>query len=386
MKCLACDGDEFKLVIDFGCLPLANSFMTAPLDLPKYPLAVIQCKTCTHFQLKDFVNPSVLFEDYKYVSGTTKTLKQHFKELAESYSSVKSHLDIGCNDGSLMEQFKTLGIRTYGIDPAKNLRQVTIDKGLDVLVDFWSEDVSNYFGHKFELITTLNCFAHNPNPLDFLRGCANVLADDGKLLIEFPYILNTLEKVDIGQIYAEHYNYFTIWSLSTLAVRAGLGISELTYFDDLHGGTIRIILTKSAYNGKAFDTCQESIKLTDNNIREFQVKVGYLISDLHELLLAETGNIVAYGASAKSSTLFNLIPKAAKKLKFIVDDCELKQGLFCPGSNLEIKSIESLVGMEDLTVLITAHNFKDEIISRLKSLDIKAKIINYTPKISVEEV
>ena len=127
-KCLCCNGDLTNL-LDWGKLPLANNYNVKET----YPIKLNQCKSCFHLQLDETVDPEILFRDYPYFSGTSKTSLDYFDEFAETalryYPDASSVLDIACNDGSQLDSFKKLGLETYGIDPAENLLPVSSKKG-----------------------------------------------------------------------------------------------------------------------------------------------------------------------------------------------------------------------------------------------------------------
>ena len=148
-KCLCCDGDNLKQVLDLKEQPLANSYLRNNLEREElFPLGLNYCNDCTHIQLTHAVNPDLLFKNYLYVSGTTKTLKQYFDDFVslveaniEPTHEVKSLsvLDIACNDGTQLDSFKNCGYETYGIDPAENLYALS-SKNHKVVCDYLSED------------------------------------------------------------------------------------------------------------------------------------------------------------------------------------------------------------------------------------------------------
>lgn len=394
-KCLACGGTHLDYVLNLGRQPLANNFLDNKCPPNTYPLDVLTCKDCTHCQLSAAVDPEELYRNYLYVSGTTETLREHFRNLV-NYTLVKAHpdspvLDIACNDGSLMEEFTKFYASVEGIDPAENLRKITKDKNLKVHVDYWNSDTPFKLGKEYGIITVLNCLAHNPNPYDFLKGCYRALSQFGMLIIEFPLFSSTLDLTDIGQIYHEHHSYFTAKSLVTLLERVGAWyVEDFMFFPDIHGGTGRFVIRKGLK-----PHCQKFSNLFCSEvgivgqIEDWSETVFHLIKEnLRDILwkLKEDGkNLVAYSASAKSTVLFNYIGAGEGCIKWVVDDNPLKQGLFCPGSNLKIKSIDSLIGMDNLVILLTAHNFKKEIIQRLKDKGIKFELLNYVPSVYIED-
>ena len=192
-KCVCCDSENINLLLDLNKQPLANSYHDNSKELEKYPLGVNLCQDCYHIQLTDVVNPDLLFKDYLYVSGTTKTLRDNFKWFADfvlEYTAncrwnwpnprVNSVLDIACNDGTQLDYFKDRGVETYGVDPAENLWELS-SKNHDVKCEYFD---SVFFGFKFDIITAQNVFAHNSNPKKFLDDCEEIMHDHSFLFIQ----------------------------------------------------------------------------------------------------------------------------------------------------------------------------------------------------------
>lgn len=398
LRCLACDSENLKQVLDLGEQPLANSYLESVEDVPPSSSLIINmCLNCSHCQLKEAVDPDLLYRNYKYVSGTTDTLKSHFKELVKYAISDMTGplrvLDIGCNDGSLLKEFIPYAY-VYGVDPAKNLKPLSEQNGVkDVRVTYWNSDTALSYQGDMDIICVLNCLAHNSNPYDFLKGCTRVLSPFGKLIIEFPYFKETVNRKDFGQFYAEHHSYFTAKSFMALIERLGMYIADVNYFKNIHGGTIRWTLKKgfNTHTEAARELVRWEAIFEDlpKMIEALSEEINATVKDLDsELVWAAThGKVVAYGASAKSSTLFNLPDFPYADVAYVVDDNPLKQGLFCPGSGLEIKPPESLLEeKEKLTILLTVHNFKTEVLKKLRDMGIKGKLLNYTPTVSIEEI
>jgi 2-polyprenyl-3-methyl-5-hydroxy-6-metoxy-1,4-benzoquinol methylase len=404
--CIACGNTDLVPVLNLGNQPLANDFKTGVMECTTYPLELNFCRKCTHTQLSEAVDPEVLYKDYCYVSGTTQTLKQHFQDLAESAAAhfgrkayggatTPSILDIGCNDGSLLDQFKKAGFpHLYGVDPAENICNIAKTKGHQIYNDFWDADSGFRMVGLFDCITALNCLAHNSDPYGFLLGCRRVLADDGMIIIEFPYFKSTLETLDFGQIYAEHHSYFTAKSFVLLVERLGMHVAGVKFFPYIHGGTIRFtVMHGNRSHCNEVRTLVRSEKSIEVELEEFRTRLDSLTKALAAsiFLYSETKKVVAYGASAKSSTLFNL-PKmqiVTRKISYVVDDAPLKQGKFCPGSRLEVFPTTQLLEEDpkSLVILLTVHNFKREIVARLKEMGLgEAQLLSYTPHMTIERI
>ena len=179
-ECLCCGSERLKLVLDLNEQPLANSFKkTAEETEPYFPLRLNICEDCTHLQLSHAVNPDLLFKNYLYVSGTSQTLRDYFdwfaKRTQEYFEMLpQTVLDIACNDGSQLNSFKSLGLTTYGIDPATNLHKLS-SANHDVVCDYFTDKyVYHYKNKQLDIITAQNVFAHNSYPLEFLKQCKEI--------------------------------------------------------------------------------------------------------------------------------------------------------------------------------------------------------------------
>lgn len=402
-NCLACGGRELQQYLDLGHQTFPNlypeKYGLAPL--PACPLQVNLCLDCYHSQLSVVANPKELFSDYLYVSGTTQSLKDHFRSLVTSTLPMKpadkiSVLDIGANDYSLLKEFQRRGVKVEGVDPAANLASQA--GNIPALVDFWGREAAlKVTQAPYDLITGLNVFAHNSDPLGFLEACKLVLKDTGHIVLEFPWFKETVQRRAVGQIYAEHISYFTVTSMYALTKRAGLRIADIQFFPDIHEGTIRFTLDRGQAPSQKLREYLYLELLT--GFSELQTYIDFAevvkanIKELQRTLCALKNSgcrVVAYGASAKLSTLlgaFQVPVKAA--LDYIVDDNPLKVGRHQTDTEIPILPVSSLKAEHaGLAILITPNNFSKEIRKRLTDLQLTGRIqvIEYVPTVTVEEL
>jgi SAM-dependent methyltransferase len=372
-ECLACGHDELTLVLNLNDQPLANSYKKIK-DEPEasYPLEIHRCNVCCHVQLSHIVNPDLIYKNYLYVSGTTKTYVDYMDWYADFVCErfnvfPQSVLDIGCNDGSQLDKFKARGLKTYGVDPAENLYSLS-SKNHNVLCGYFDK----HFSQTVDIITCQNAFAHNPNPLDFLKNCKKNLEIDGLIFIQTSQsdmILNN----EFDTIYHEHISFYNIKSMLLLCNRAGLNLIDVIK-TPIHGTSYIFVISadKSApaniknliemetaaglYNTDTY------IKYTQNCIEmvdKFKEKVEYWRNQGYK--------VVGYGAAAKANTFLNF-----SKVPFdmIIDDNPLKQGLYTPGSCVGIVGSDVLKTFtEDDKILFVplAWNFFKEIRERIIS-------------------
>lgn len=395
--CFCCGNDNLKTILDLGSQPLANNYHNNLTFQENYPLKLNLCDNCFHLQLSHTVNPDLMFRHYLYVSGTTQTLKDYFdmfaKKTLEYNPNAKTILDIACNDGTQLDSYLKLGLKTYGIDPAKNLYDGTVSKGHNVICDYFSNESADKFKNiKFDIITAQNVFAHNKYTTDFLESCKKIMHDDSILYIQTSQA-NMILNNEFDTIYHEHLSFFNTKSMKILVERCGLVLSDV-FKTDIHGTSYVFVITKKDLGlqgtQKMLDL-EEKMGLYDVlTYPEYALKCYKATYDLKYKLkeLSSDYLIVGYGAAAKGNTLLNFgkIP-----LNFIIDDNPLKQGLYTPGMNIPIVGIDFLntenVKNKKIVFVPLAWNFYTEIKSRIKDKrnNINDLFIKYFPILKINE-
>jgi SAM-dependent methyltransferase len=392
--CLCCGSEHLKLVLDLKEQPMANSFKKAAEDEePYFPLRLNICEDCTHLQLSHAVDPDLLFKNYLYVSGTSKTLRDYFdwfaKETLTYAPDAKTVLDIACNDGSQLNSFKALGLKTYGVDPAENLHPLS-NANHEVICDYFTDKYNYHYKNKnLDIITAQNVFAHNSYPLEFLQQCKEVMHDASVLFIQTSQG-DMIKNNEFDTIYHEHLSFFNASSMKALADRAGLFLVDIRK-TPIHGNSYMFVFKKIAEDTSKVDAVladERQAGLQDmNTYLAYADRCYTIVSDLKETIAHYRGlgyAIAGYGAAAKGMTLINF---GTLNLDFIIDDNPLKQGLFCPGSNIPVVGIEMLDNVTDLKVAFVplAWNFFTEIRSNIKKKrDQEGDVfIKYFPTISI---
>jgi 2-polyprenyl-3-methyl-5-hydroxy-6-metoxy-1,4-benzoquinol methylase len=395
-ECLCCGSERLKLVLDLNEQPLANSFKkTAEETEPYFPLRLNICEDCTHLQLSHAVNPDLLFKNYLYVSGTSQTLRDYFDWFAKrtlEYFEIPptTVLDIACNDGSQLNSFKALGLKTYGVDPAENLHPLS-SANHDVVCDYFTDKYAYHYGSKnLDIITAQNVFAHNSYPLEFLKQCKEIMHDKSRLFIQTSQA-DMIKNNEFDTIYHEHLSFFNSSSMMALAERAGLHIIDIQK-TPIHGNSYMFVFSKKAGARPSvqLQVDQESEQgLQDmNTYLIYAEKCHQVVKDLNEVIkdYRSQGYVIAgYGAAAKGNTLLNF---GNTYLDFIIDDNPLKQGLYAPGSNIPVVPIDFLDQVEDMKVAFVplAWNFFKEISKKIKDKRNREGdvFIKYFPKINIE--
>jgi 2-polyprenyl-3-methyl-5-hydroxy-6-metoxy-1,4-benzoquinol methylase len=395
-ECLCCGSEQIKLVLDLNEQPLANSFKkTAEEAEPTFPLRLNICEDCTHLQLSHAVNPDLLFKNYLYVSGTSQTLRDYFdwfaKETLNYFSEPpKTVLDIACNDGSQLNSFKALGLKTFGVDPAENLHELS-NANHEVVCDYFKEKyVYHYKMKQLDIITAQNVFAHNDYPLDFLLQCKEIMHDGSFLFIQTSQA-DMIRNNEFDTIYHEHLSFFNASSMSALAKRAGLYLIDIRK-TPIHGNSYMFVFSKVAGDTSKVDAVlaeEQAQGLQDmNTYLAYADRASTIVEDLKQTIMHYRTMdylIVGYGAAAKGNTLLNF---GEIHLDYIIDDNPLKQGLYSPGMSTPVVPITKLDDYTDTKVAFVplAWNFFTEIRRNIKNKrDREGDVfIKYFPTISVE--
>ena len=389
-NCLVCNSTDLKKVLDLNKQPLANAYLKSNKKKEKkYDLAVNCCKKCTHLQLTIAVDPKIIYKNYDYVSGTTKTLKNYMhdfynlciKNVGTSYR--KNILDIGCNDGSQLDVFKKKNFKTFGVDPAKNIYKLSSKKH-KILCEFFSNKTAEKFDEKFDIIVLQNSFAHNPDPLNLLLNIKKLMDKNSTLFIQTSQA-DMCKNNEFDTIYHEHINFFNTKSMKTLAEKCGLKLHNVVK-KPIHG-TSYIFVIKFSSDQKKIKKILKNEKFLNYN---FYKKWGKIclnnVKNLKKRVDKFKSNnvLVGYGAAAKGNTFLNF---SKIKLNFIVDDNKIKQNKFCPGSKIPIKSINYLKNFDKSLIIIPlAWNFYKEIKKRVLKVrkNKKDKFVIFFPKFRIE--
>ena len=392
-NCTLCKSSNLKVVLRFGKTPLANSY---PKKIKKEffsPLTVILCKSCGHTQLQELVNPSVMFKNYLYVSGTSKVLRKHFEDYA--FKMIKNFklkkkdpiLDIACNDGTFLENFTKKNFNNVvGVEPAKNLRVLNQKKKIKINTFFFNYRKSFLLKKKypkFKLITANNVCAHIPDVDDFFKGIKNILDTNGVFVFEVSYLLDVINKLTFDTIYHEHMSYHSLKPLIKFAIKNDLQIFDFDLIK-AQGGSIRIYVSHK----KKFEIKERKISkqillenkkrlFSDRLFKQYMKKINQQRNKLLKILndnRKQKKNIIGFGAPAKLTTFSYKFKINKKIVPFVVDDNQLKQDRYSPGKHIKIISYEEMKNKKFNTIIIFAWNFAESIVKRLKK-DFKNKSI-----------
>jgi 2-polyprenyl-3-methyl-5-hydroxy-6-metoxy-1,4-benzoquinol methylase len=382
-KCRFCNYEIKSVFVDLGISPLSNSFLkyeNLEDSEKKFPLKVFVCENCFLVQLPEFETPENIFKEYAYFSSYSKSWLKH----AENYANMISKknnlkkdnhvVELASNDGYLLQFFKNKGIQVTGIEPAANVAKVAEDMGIKTIVNFFGEELATKLsdkGTKADLIIGNNVLAHVPDINDFVKGISILLKPNGTVNMEFPHLLQLIKNNQFDTIYHEHFSY-----LSLNTVKKIFEFHHLIIFDVeeilTHGGSLRIYAKHKTNESfeikKSVNNLLEKEKdfglLNLSFYLEFSRKVELIKKELIEFFNNTKLNgkkIVCYGAAAKGNTLLNYCGIGKKNIEYVVDKNPHKQGLYLPGSHLQIKKTEEIKKSKPDFLVILPWNIKEEI-------------------------
>ncbi|MEO5372891.1 MAG: class I SAM-dependent methyltransferase [Alphaproteobacteria bacterium] len=382
--CILCGAAEIEVFLDLGGTALANKFLTADALTdaePAFPLRVGLCYRCGHVQLADRVPPGAMFEDYLYMSSVSETLTAHLHGLArvvterQGLTTADLVVDIGANDGTLLDGFRRLGTRVLGVDPARNLAPLAATRGVEVVTAFFGEATAQRIlaSHgPARAITMTNTFPHIPDLRDLLRGIDVLLAADGIFVIEAHYCLDMFAQGAFDTIYHEHVSYWALGPMMTLFDRYGFEVRRVEHLP-IHHGQLRVFVGRRS--GGGVDGTVETVLAAERAAgipgiaacRAFADAAHGLRNQVRRFLAeqAAVGHVVgAYGAPAKGNTLLTFFGLGPAEVCWIADRSPLKQGRYTPGTHIPVVAPERILADMPDYLLLLAWNFADEILEQ----------------------
>jgi hypothetical protein len=389
-SCRSCGGKNTNVYLNLGNMPLANNIEATQekaINAMRFPLEVEFCDDCYMSQLTEVIDPEVLFGYYTYRSSINGGYREHCKKMAESYRDElglngKSFVvDIAGNDGALLKEFQeVLNCKGLNVDPAKNLCEIAKNtfnvKSLPEFWNFWTAKKVLKTNGEADLITATNVFAHVDDTTNFLRGVKLLLKKEGVLSLEFPYLVDLIERNEFDTVYFEHLSYLGIHPVAHICKLVGLRIYDIEKFS-IHGGTVRVKVCH-----------EESVRKETPSVNEYlqhEIKDGYttfekykawsktvkdVITEFRSEILRlkkEGKKIAGFAASAKGNTLLNSAKIDNSIMSFIADETPEKIGKFSPGTGIPIVHMDVIREETPDYIVILSWNFKQEIIDKLRS-------------------
>ena len=393
-ECVACGNSHLVTTLDLDHQPLANDFLPPGSVFDSYPLKLMRCENCFHSQLSIAVNPTRLFRDYSYVSGTSETLSSYFdkfsRDIVARFGPGKKILDIGSNDGSFLEKFTVSDWLTLGVDPAVNLISESAAKNVITVPTFFDERMASLLTNDFDVIVAMNVFAHTQNPLEILNGIKRCLSNSGRAFVQTSQA-NMFTSGQFDTVYHEHISFFNVQSMKALLDRAGLSLVEVTIVS-IHGQSYLWEIQKGGQHAtnivremeeKDFGLYEVSLYSEFARLaRNIANEVARTVTDFR----SQNFKIVSYGAAAKGNTFINF---AEISFDYIFDDTPQKIGRLSPAGGCKVSSPEELKDIDSpILIIIPAWNFGSEILEKIRLLrdNLDDMYLTYFPELELRNV
>jgi len=385
LNCLICE-NEYIPFVDFGDMPIANAFATKEQMIDEYtfPMKVGFCENCHMVQLVEQPARERMFhENYAFFSSTSNYMREHFKRFATSVTELQGLnetsfvVEVGCNDGIMLENFVTEDIPCLGIEPSQNVGQVAKEKGIEVISEFFDQPLAEQIiqsHQKADAILSANVMCHIPYIHSIYDGVKSLLKEEGVFIFEDPYLGEVIEKTSFDQIYDEHVFLFSAHSVSYLA-----DVHDLELIDAepqiTHGGSMRYTIGHKGakpVSSRVINLMQQEKELGLDKLEAYQGfadSVDKIKTDLIELLTRlknEGKKVVAYGATSKSTTVNNYFGITSELVECIYDNTPIKQNKVSPGAHIPVLPYEQFRSSNPDYVLLFAWNHAKEIMEKEK--------------------
>ena len=385
--CRFCKSPLKHTLVDLGMSPLCESYLAGDqLNQmePFYPLHVYVCQNCYLAQLEEYVSREDIFTEYAYFSSYSDSWLAHARQYTDlmidrfGVGTDSLVVELASNDGYLLQYFVEKQVPVVGIEPARNVAQVAIDKGIPTLIEFFGEDMAKRLaseGKQADLVLGNNVLAQVPDVNDFVQGMKVLLKPHGVITIEFPYLVRLMEENQFDTIYHEHFSYFSLISAEKVFSAHGLTLFDVEELPT-HGGSLRIYARHTgdeAYvvterlerlRGKeeaagltkmeTYSAFSEQVKETKRELLAFLIKAK-----------GEGKSIAGYGAPGKGNTMLNYCGIRTDFLDYTVDRNPYKHGRFTPGTHIPIFPPEKIRETRPDYLLILPWNLKKEIIAQM---------------------
>ena len=394
--CEICKSSDTTHVLDLGNHALCDDLLAInSLDrCEEFQIKINFCNQClTAHQAFPVPKRRLFPSSYHYRSSMTLDVLNGMESLVAStqaaHGSVngKFVIDVGCNDGSLLQYFKAQGAKTLGVEPTLAAKDAQT-AGIDVIHDFFDSKVANEIvtlhGHP-DFITFTNVFAHIENIDELLTSVKILMGNHTKLIIENHYLGAVLDKYQFDTFYHEHPRTYSATSFQYIAKRLGRHI-ELIEFPSRYGGNIRVTIGKNEERSLASLKLIESTLLREKSfIHDFE-KLNAVIkewrSDMQLILKnaqCSDGKVYAKAFPGRAAILIKLLNLDKNEIAAVFEKPQSKKiGHYVPGTKIPILSDDLLLEMipEPRKIINLSWHIGKEIKKYLKSIDSTIEIFD----------
>jgi methylation protein EvaC len=402
-KCLICSS-IINPFMSFGKMPIANGFLRKEEFINEYffELAIAFCEKCGMVQLMEQPAREKMFnENYAFFSGTSKAMAIHFKEFADhvmtDYLSSDDPfvVEIGSNDGIMLQHFKEKNIRHLGVEPSANVAQVAQQKGINTISEFFDEKLAHQIVKNYgqaNVFLGANVMCHIPYLHSVIEGIKILLKDDGVVMFEDPCIGDVIENISYDQFYDEHVFLFSLLSISYLFGSHGMEVIDVEP-QWTHGGSIRYVIARKGVRpvSKKVHSHLKKEKTLGLEKPETYDRFKRNCEDSRDALTSllkgikkEGKRVVGYAATSKSTTILNYCGIGPDLIEFISDTTPIKQGKFSPGAHIPVRPYEEfLVKYPDYALLFAYNHAKEIMAKEQKFMESGCKWIVYVPEVKI---
>ena len=403
--CRICLSNKLTSYLDLGKQPFSNSFLKYK-DLKnekKFPLKVVLCKNCGLSQLSIIPNTKFIFSKYDYLSSSSKVLSSHYKKLVKklvkNYNvfSTNTVLDIGCNDGILLNHYPKNFSNVVGVEPSDASKHIK-QKRIKLIESLFNYKTSKEYLQKYakpKIITITNVLAQIDNLNEFTRGLRNIADNESLIIIEFPYLMHMIDKGLFDLIYHEHLSYFALTPLKFLFGKFDI---KIVNFERLNigasGPAIRLFLAKNNSIYKSSKKVTKQINYEKNwgvkKIKKynfFKKKTKEKVKKIKEIVYSKYNKgfkIGCYTASSKGNTLLNCLNFKKKVVLFASENNKKKIGKYTPGSHIKIISDKSFNKKGIDYAILLSWNYKNFFLSKTQFIKQGGKFIIPLPTPHIE--
>jgi hypothetical protein len=388
--CRSCAAVLQHTFVDLGVTPLCESYVSPERygeAEPFYPLRAYVCASCYLVQLEAVVPAAEIFTEYAYFSSYADTWVRHAARYTDlvvaRFGLDAGHfvVEVGSNDGYLLQHFVARGIPVLGIEPAANVAAAARRRNVPTLVRFFDAATARTLagdGRRADLIVANNVLAQVPNLHDFVAGVALLLQPHGVATLEFPHLMRLMQENQFDTIYHEHFSYFSFIAARRIFADHGLRCFDV---DELptHGGSLRVYVchgddaTKPTGGAVAALERRERAAGLDrlDSYADFSERVKETKRAILEFLIAAKrrgGSVVGYGAPGKGNTLLNYCGVRTDFIDYTVDRNPYKQGKFLPGTRIPIYAPERIAETRPDYLFVLPWNLRDEIIEQMRGI------------------
>jgi methylation protein EvaC len=373
VTCQLCGHLDLVEILNLGKQPLANKYPTEEQFAAEdfLPLSVYFCPRCKNVQLGTIVSRARMFEDYYYLSSVSAGLVTHFEGLARKLAEARFVVDVGSNDGILLKPLKQRRVKAVGVEPSINVSKIANDQGLTTICSFFNSDaaakIEKSYG-KPDVVVASSVFTHLEDPHRFIDAVRQLLASDGRFIIEVEYIGNILRTTQFERFYLDRIFYYSLTSLWHLFDAHDMTVVDVDHIEP-HGGSLQVTIRRKAPGVTPSDKVaallkDEEANLTVGKLDEFRSNVDTQIAAFRDLLAEYKRSqvkVAGYGAPARVSTICNYGNIGPSLIEFTVDDSPLKQNKFTPGTHIPIVTKPHLDRHRPDILVVFAYEYLDDI-------------------------